>query len=183
MRLRQGRAFRHATGAVSTWGYRIHNLPTALVSDTLNYPKFYIHDTTEYVRQSLAIWEELGFEFDAISTGFIVTEEETRIISDFCHRRAQKGTKVFVDPIMGDNGKLYAGVPESTIGLMRSLLECADYAVPNYTEACLLIRYAYCRADFGRRGPRARGRRARAGRQVGGRYERCGRWAEFRYRL
>ena len=105
---------------LSHMGYRIHNLPTALVSDTLNYPKFYIHDTTEYVRQSLAIWEELGFEFDAISTGFIVTEEETRIISDFCHRRAQKGTKVFVDPIM------------------RSLLECADYAVPNYTEACLL---------------------------------------------
>ena len=123
---------------LSHMGYRIHNLPTALVSDTLNYPKFYIHDTTEYVRQSLAIWEELGFEFDAISTGFIVTEEETRIISDFCHRRAQKGTKVFVDPIMGDNGKLYAGVPESTIGLMRHLLECADYAVPNYTEACLL---------------------------------------------
>lgn len=119
-------------------GYRIHNLPTALVSDTLNYPKFYIHDTTEYVRQSLAIWEELGFEFDAISTGFIVTEEEVRIISDFCHRRAQKGTKVFVDPIMADNGRLYAGVPESTIGLMRSLVECADYAVPNYTEACLL---------------------------------------------
>ena len=123
---------------LSHMGYRIHNLPTALVSDTLNYPKFYIHDTTEYVRQSLAIWEELGFEFDAISTGFIVTEEEARIISDFCHRRAQKGTKVFVDPIMGDNGKLYAGVPESTIGLMRHLLECADYAVPNYTEACLL---------------------------------------------
>ena len=111
---------------LSHMGYRIHNLPTALVSDTLNYPKFYIHDTTEYVRQSLAIWEELGFEFDAISTGFIVTEEETRIISDFCHRRAQKGTKVFVDPIMGDNGKLYAGVPESTIGLMRHLLECAE---------------------------------------------------------
>lgn len=123
---------------LSHMGYRIHNLPTALVSDTLNYPKFYIHDTTEYVRQSLAIWEELGFEFDAISTGFIVTEEEARIISDFCHRRAQKGTKVFVDPIMADNGKLYAGVPESTIGLMRGLLECADYAVPNYTEACLL---------------------------------------------
>ena len=123
---------------LSHMGYRIHNLPTALVSDTLNYPKFYIHDTTEYVRQSLAIWEELGFEFDAISTGFIVTEEETRIISDFCHRRAAKGTKVFVDPIMGDNGRLYAGVPESTIGLMRDLVACADYTVPNYTEACLI---------------------------------------------
>ena len=123
---------------LSHMGYRIHNLPTALVSDTLNYPKFYIHDTTEYVRQSLAIWEELGFEFDAISTGFIVTEEETRIISDFCHRQAAKGVRVFVDPIMGDNGSLYAGVPESTIGLMRNLVACADYTVPNYTEACLL---------------------------------------------
>lgn len=123
---------------LSHMGYRIHNLPTALVSDTLNYPKFYIHDTTEYVRQSLAIWEELGFEFDAISTGFIASEEETRIISDFCHARAERGTKVFVDPIMGDNGALYAGVPETTIGLMRELLACADYTVPNYTEACLL---------------------------------------------
>ena len=27
---------------LSHMGYRIHNLPTALVSDTLNYPKFYI---------------------------------------------------------------------------------------------------------------------------------------------
>ncbi len=123
---------------LSHMGYRIHNLPTALVSDTLNYPKFYIHDTTEYVRQSLAIWEELGFEFDAISTGFIASEEETRIISDFCHVRAERGTKVFVDPIMADNGKLYAGVPETTIGLMRDLVACADYTVPNYTEACLL---------------------------------------------
>ncbi|MFR7670019.1 MAG: hypothetical protein ACLU0O_04130 [Collinsella sp.] len=45
---------------------------------------------------------------------------------------------------MGDNGKLYAGVPESTIGLMRSLLECADYAVPNY-PSMPARRYAYCR--------------------------------------
>ena len=30
---------------LSHMGYRIHNLPTALVSDTLNYPKFYIHAT------------------------------------------------------------------------------------------------------------------------------------------
>ena len=107
---------------LSHMGYRIHNLPTALVSDTLNYPKFYIHDTTEYVRQSLAIWEELGFEFDAISTGFIVTEEEARIISDFCHRRSQKGTKVFVDPIMADNGRLYAGdEARALVDAMRGL--------------------------------------------------------------
>ena len=135
---------------LSHMGYRIHNLPTALVSDTLNYPKFYIHDTTEYVRQSLAIWEELGFEFDAISTGFIVTEEETRIISDFCHRRAQKGTKVFVDPIMGDNGKLYAGVPESTIGLMRQPARVRRLCGAKLHRGVPAHRYAHCRANHAR---------------------------------
>lgn len=34
---------------LSHMGYRIHNLPTALVSDTLNYPKFYIHDQRQTI--------------------------------------------------------------------------------------------------------------------------------------
>lgn len=167
---------------LSHMGYRIHNLPTALVSDTLNYPKFYIHDTTEYVRQSLAIWEELGFEFDAISTGFIVTEEETRIISDFCHRRAQKGTKVFVDPIMGDNGKLYAGVPESTIGLMRHLAGVRRLRGAQLHRGLSARRYAYCRADHARWRPGALVDAVRElGAKFGGHYEAP--WSMARTRL
>ncbi len=123
---------------LSHMGFRLHNLPTALVSNTLNYPDFFIHDTTDYVKKTLPIWDELGFTFDAVSTGFIVTEEEARIIADFCERQAAKGVRVFVDPIMGDNGSLYAGVPESTIALMRRLVTQAHIAMPNYTEACLL---------------------------------------------
>ena len=73
-----------------------------------------------------------------MSTGFIVTEEEARIIAEFCERQAAKGVRVFVDPIMGDNGSLYAGVPEGTIALMRRLVAQANIAMPNYTEACLL---------------------------------------------
>ena len=123
---------------LSHMGFRLHNLPTALVSNTLNYPDFFIHDTTDYVKKTLPIWDELGFTFDAVSTGFIVTEEEARIIAEFCERQAAKGVRVFVDPIMGDNGSLYAGVPEGTIALMRRLVAQANIAMPNYTEACLL---------------------------------------------
>ena len=123
---------------LSHMGFRLHNLPTALVSNTLNYPDFFIHDTTDYVKKTLPIWDELGFTFDAVSTGFIVTEEEARIIAEFCERQAAKGVRVFVDPIMGDTGSLYAGVPESTIALMRRLVAQAHIAMPNYTEACLL---------------------------------------------
>ena len=123
---------------LSHMGFRLHNLPTALVSNTLNYPDFFIHDTTDYVKKTLPIWDELGFTFDAVSTGFIVTEEEARIIAEFCERQAATGVRVFVDPIMGDNGSLYAGVPESTIALMRRLVAQAHIAMPNFTEACLL---------------------------------------------
>lgn len=123
---------------LSHMGFRLHNLPTALVSNTLNYPEFFIQDTTDYVKATLPIWDKLGFEFDAVSTGFIVTEEEARVIAEFCERQAAKGVRVFVDPIMGDNGALYAGVPESTVALMRRLVAQAHVTVPNYTEACLL---------------------------------------------
>ena len=123
---------------LSHMGFRLHNLPTALVSNTLNYPDFHIQDTTEYVKAALPIWDELGFTFDAVSTGFIVSEEEARVIAEFCERQAAQGVRVFVDPIMGDNGSLYAGVPASTVALMRRLVRVASVTMPNYTEACLL---------------------------------------------
>ena len=61
--------------------YEIYSLPTAIVSNTLDYGKFEILDTTEYIKNTLKVWDELNFDFDAISTGFIVSKEETRIIT------------------------------------------------------------------------------------------------------
>lgn len=45
---------------------------------------------------------------------------------------------VFVDPIMGDEGKLYNSITEKTVGHMRKLIAASDYMVPNYTEAVYL---------------------------------------------
>ncbi len=50
---------------------------------------------------------------------------------------------IFVDPIMGDNGKLYNGVTPSTINSMREMLSLADLCFPNYTEACYLTDSEY----------------------------------------
>ncbi|WP_317300987.1 pyridoxamine kinase [Allobaculum stercoricanis] len=123
--------------------YEIFNLPTALVSNTLDYSKFDILETTGYMKNTMQVWDELQFEFDAISTGFIVSQEQTKLISDFCKKKAQKGTVIFCDPIMGDDGILYNGVEETTIDLMRELISVADYIVPNYTEAAYLAKMPY----------------------------------------
>ena len=45
---------------------------------------------------------------------------------------------------MGDEGRLYNGVSEKTVELMRSLIAEADYILPNYTEAAYLAGEAYC---------------------------------------
>lgn len=123
--------------------YETYNLPTAIVSNTLDYGKFDILDTTEYMKNALQVWEELGFSFDAVSTGFIVSKEQTELIIDFCKEKAEKGVTIFTDPIMGDEGYLYNGVGEETIALMKQLIAVADYIVPNYTEAAYLTDMAY----------------------------------------
>jgi pyridoxine kinase len=123
---------------LSNMGFNLYNLPTALVSNTLDYGKFEILDTTGYMKNTIKVWEELGFGFDAISTGFIVSGEQVRLIADYCKEQALTGTRIFVDPIMGDDGKLYNGIAESTVDHMRELCAVADYIVPNYTEACFL---------------------------------------------
>ena len=118
--------------------YEIFSLPTAIVSNTLDYGKFDILDTTEYMKHTLDIWNQLGFTFDAISTGFIVSKEQTELIAEFCKKKSEEGIKIFTDPIMGDEGKLYGGISEETVELMRQLISVSDYTVPNYTEAAYL---------------------------------------------
>lgn len=128
---------------LSYMGHQIYNLPTALVSNTLDYGKFDILETTDYMRKTIKIWDELGFSFDAVATGFVVSEEQAEMIGNFCRKEAEKGTLIFVDPIMGDEGKLYNGVSEQTVFHMRRVAAVADYIVPNYTEAVKLTGMEY----------------------------------------
>jgi pyridoxine kinase len=118
--------------------YDVYNLPTAVVSNTLDYGKFDILETTEYMKKTLKVWDELGFSFDAITTGFIVSQEQADIVTRFCREQASRGVRIFVDPIMGDEGHLYNGVGEETVERMRDLCRIADYIMPNYTEAAYL---------------------------------------------
>ena len=128
---------------LSYFGHPTYNLPTALASNTLDYGKFNIMDTTSYIRGVFPVWKELGFTFDAIATGFIVSEEQAAIVSRYCLEQAATGTTIFVDPIMGDEGKLYNGVTPAAIKSMREMLSVAHLCYPNYTEACYLTDSTY----------------------------------------
>jgi len=123
---------------LSYLGIPTYSLPTALVSNTLNYGKFNVQDTTEYIRDTLPVWKELGFSFDAICTGLMFSDEQARLVASYCKEQGAQGTWVFVDPILGDGGSLYNGMTERQVELMREMVGVAHLTFPNYTEACYL---------------------------------------------
>ena len=123
---------------LSHMGHHLYTLPTAIVSNTLDYGAFQIHEMTDYMRGTLEVWKKLNFTFEAVSTGMIFSDAQAELVSGLCRESAAKGCMVFVDPVMGDEGKLYNGVTEETVGHMREMVSVADYTMPNYTEAAYL---------------------------------------------
>lgn len=127
-------------------GIDVSYLPTALVSNTLDFGKFDILDTSDYMNKTVDIWNELGFKFDCISTGFMINPKQIEIVEKLINNHQdKKDLLVVVDPIMGDDGNLYNGIDESNVSIMRKLSSYADILIPNYTEACFLTDLYKCK--------------------------------------
>lgn len=128
---------------LSHLGCHVYNLPTALVSNTLDYGKFSILETTDYMKETLAVWEALGFSFDAAAAGFLASEAQAELVASWFREKRKQGMLTFADPIMGDEGRLYNGIPPERTEAMRTLIAEADLICPNYTEAALLAGVPY----------------------------------------
>lgn len=124
---------------VSSLGFRVHNLPTAIVSNTLDYGLFEIMDMTEYMEKTIDIWNKLNFKFDCICTGFINSDPQVELIEKIINDNKENSPIVMVDPIMGDDGKLYLGLSENVVNNMRKMCSMADIITPNLTEASFIL--------------------------------------------
>ena len=131
----------------SHMGHFPYQVPTAVVSNTLDFGKFRIQDMTDYMRDTIKVWDELGFDPDCICTGFVLSEEQVELIGDYIRSRKPRideiqnvdnGRLVMVDPIMADGGKLYNGIGMERVAAMRKLVSYSDVMVPNMTEAGFL---------------------------------------------
>ncbi|MCI8423549.1 MAG: pyridoxamine kinase [Lawsonibacter sp.] len=120
---------------LSNMGHSVYNLPTALVSNNFDYGTFSVLDTTDYMQKTIAVWRELGFQFNCITTGFLASAAQVDILRDFIASQRREDLLVVTDPIMGDEGKLYNGSTRQTVENMRRLIGEADVIVPNLTEA------------------------------------------------
>lgn len=117
--------------------------PTAVLSVHTGFPSHYIDDCTDRMRPYMENWKENGLVFDGICTGFIGSAKQIGIVIDFIKMFRTRDTKIMVDPVMGDYGKLYASYTEEMCREMRRLLQYADLVTPNLTEACELLGIPY----------------------------------------
>ena len=114
-------------------------LPTAILSVHTGFPNHYLDDYTERMRPYMENWAANALDFDAILTGFLGSEQQIEVVLECIARFKRRTTAVIVDPVMGDNGRLYSSYTPALCAKMRQLLPYADVVTPNLTEACQLL--------------------------------------------
>lgn len=118
-------------------------VPTAVLSNHTAYPSYYLDDYTDRMEDYTDQWRKLGLTFDGIGTGFLGSGRQIRIVRNFIKDFSAEGAVVVVDPIMGDNGKVYAACTEELCREMRELVSLARIITPNVTESCILTGVPY----------------------------------------
>ncbi len=128
---------------LSSMGYQVCPLPTAVLSAHTGYPHPHVRDFTTDMGAFLAHWDQLGLSFDAVYTGFLGNEAQVDVIEPFLREHKQRGALCVVDPAMADHGRLYSGCTSELAQKMRRLVALASVITPNLTEACLLTDTPY----------------------------------------
>ena len=132
-----------ALPVLSAMGVECAALPTALLSAHTAFDGFVSLDLTPQLPAIMAHWRAIHLRFDAVYTGYLASAEQVGLVGALLDGMDERPALTLIDPVMGDNGALYAGFSDSFPQAMRALCGRADVLTPNVTEACLLTGTAY----------------------------------------
>lgn len=123
---------------LSALGVQVCPLPTAVLSThTGGYTGFTFRDLTEDIVPYFDHLMSLGTDFHAFYSGFLGTAEQIEQV-EYMINRVKDSMNVLVDPVMGEDGKLYSTYDEEMAQGMKRLVRNAHIITPNVTEACFL---------------------------------------------
>ena len=128
---------------LSAMGIETVILPTAVLSTHTMFKNFTVKDLTDQLIPITDHWKAEGVTFDAIYTGYLGSAEEISIARRIFDEFKGPDTKVIIDPVMADNGKMYPAFDEAYASLNAGLCGSADIIVPNITEACFMTGREY----------------------------------------
>ncbi len=118
-------------------------VPTSILSNHTGFPTYFFDDYTEKMPLYIEQWKKLKLKFDGIYSGFLGSEAQIEIVIQMIKEFRIPGTRVIVDPIMGDHGKAYHTFTAGMCSRMKELVGFGDIVTPNLTEACILTGREY----------------------------------------
>lgn len=129
---------------LSTMGHQVCPVPTAVLSShTGGFEGYSFVDLTDSMQDYINHWKRLKLEFDCIYSGFLGSSKQIDIVLDFVNYFSNDHNLTVVDPVMGDDGKLYSTMGYDMVERMKKLVEKADIITPNFTEAAYLLGKSY----------------------------------------
>ena len=129
---------------ISAMGIECAIIPTSILSThTGGFEGFTFRDLSEDIPKIKEHWKKYNLHFDTIYTGYLGSKEQIDYVIDFAQEFRRNGTLLFVDPAMGDHGRLYTGFDDAFPAHMARLCAVADIVVPNLTEASLMLGIEY----------------------------------------
>ena len=120
---------------ISAYDIETIPLPTCTLSNQTCFKDYIIKDNSDELIEFSKLWKKQGITFDTIYTGFFKDYKQIDYICDYID---ENKSTIFVDPVLGDNGKQFKCFDEKYLYSLRKLVKKADYISPNLTEACLL---------------------------------------------
>lgn len=128
---------------ISAMGIETAAIPTAVLSTHTAFKNFTYRDLTNDLPKIANHWKQEKFEFDGIYTGYLGSIEQIDMLKEFFKQFKTSENFIFIDPVMADNGKLYAGFDTNFVKEMKKLCKTADVIVPNLTEASYMLETEY----------------------------------------
>lgn len=132
-----------ALPVISACGVECGILPSSVLSNhTAGFSAWTFRDLTDEMPNILSQWLKEKVDFDAFYTGYVSKAQIPHIL-DIMEQVARPGSLRIVDPVMADNGRMYAGFDDDFPKEMCRLCKGADVILPNLTEAAFLTGLPY----------------------------------------
>lgn len=130
---------------LSASGVEACPVPTALLSTHTGegFSGYTFKNLEDQIMPVTEHWKRLDINFDAIYSGYLGSFEQIKCVEKIIDNFRKDNVTVLVDPVMGDNGKLYAGFDKKFARGMLELCKKADIIVPNITEVSYMLETEY----------------------------------------
>ena len=129
---------------LSAFGFETAILPSAILSThTSGFKNFTVHDLSDEIPLIINHWKNEGIKYDVLYSAYLGEARHIDIVLGIKKELLKDDALFLVDPVMGDNGKLYPAFNNDYVIAMRKLVKEADIIIPNLTEACFLVNEPY----------------------------------------